>query len=272
MRLSVAIMCKNNEQTIGRTLGSVEDLADEIVAVDSGSTDGTIAMLEQAGARVVSTEWLGYRGTRQKSIDEALGDWVLVLDSDESVLPELAASIAETLDNPRERTGFEVNRKVFYRDCPLNFAWQPEWRLRLFRRGRYHVEGLDPHDYIAPIDPAEPIGRLSGDLRHDSIGQWSEFLSKQGRHARMMAESMHNAGRAGSRLRLVTSPPGTFIKQLVLKQAWRDGTPGWLAASSMAIGTMMKHAALLEIGMERSPESPSSTSPSTQPPTMPRQR
>ena len=265
MQLSVAIMCKDNEATIGRTLDSVAGLADEIVAMDSGSTDGTLGLLERAGARVVSTPWLGYVATRQKSIEACRGEWVLVLDSDESVLPALADSITEAMTNPGDRSGFEVNRKIFYRDRALNFAWQPEWRLRLVRRGLYRVAGLNPHDYIEPIRKTERIGRLSGDLRHDAICDWSSFLARQIRHARTSAAAVHADGRRGSRLRLLTSPSGAFLKQLVLKQAWRDGTPGWIAAGSVAIGGLAKQSILLELGMEEASEVQMSN-PTTTPP------
>src|SRR4029077_4245626 len=89
--LSVAIVCKDNAATIGRTLDSVRGLAGEIVAVDSGSTDGTIGMLDAAGARVIRSEWLGHVKTKQKAMEACTRDWVLCLDSDESLEPELAA-------------------------------------------------------------------------------------------------------------------------------------------------------------------------------------
>lgn len=250
VKLSVAIVCKNNADTIGRTLDSVRGLNDsmEIVAVDSGSTDDTIPMLEAAGARVIESDWLGFVRTKNKALDACAGDWVLALDSDESVLPELAGAIRSVLAEPGERTGFMVNRKVFYRGTPLNFAWQPEWRLRLVRRDRFHWIGLDPHDHLAPIEGTETIARLTGDLRHDSIeGGFGLFLEKQARHARTMAASMHAEGRRGSVWKLITSPIGAFCKQAITKQAWRDGRAGWLAAASTAAGTLMKHAALIEL-------------------------
>lgn len=250
MRLSVAIVCKNNADTIGRTLDSVRHLDDdmEIVAVDSGSTDDTIPMLREAGARVIESDWLGFVKTKNKALDACTGEWVLALDSDESVVPELAEAIKQAIAEPGDRAGFLINRKVFYRGEPLNFAWQPEWRLRLVRRERFHWIGLDPHDHLAPIDGTEQIARLAGDLRHDSIeGGFGLFLEKQARHARTMAQSMHAEGRRGSVWKLVTSPVGAFVKQAIVKQAWRDGRAGWMAAASTAAGTLMKHAALLEL-------------------------
>jgi hypothetical protein len=244
--LSVAIVCKDNESTIGRTLESVAGLAAEIVAVDSGSSDGTIPLLERAGARVIRTEWRGYVATKQMALDACGQEWILALDTDESVQPELAASIRAALDGAASADGYLVNRKVFYRDRPLNFVWQPEHRLRLVRRGRARWTGLDPHDRLElTAGGASPL--LRGDLRHDSISTFTQFLAKQAGHARTMAASMHREGRRGSLVRLVCSPPGAFLKQVLIKQAWRDGWPGWLAAASTAAATMMKHAALVEL-------------------------
>jgi glycosyltransferase involved in cell wall biosynthesis len=266
--LSVAIICRDNESTIGRTLESIAGLADEIVAADSGSTDGTIALLERHNARVIRTEWKGYVATKQIALDACTQPWILCLDSDESVEPELRRSIEQVMarDDPGV-AGCMVNRKVYYRGRPLRFAWQPEHRLRLVRRGRARWVGLDPHDALEIVPAPDPAGApviaradaqrapiLAGDLRHDAIGTWPEFMAKQARHAAVMAQSMRRHGARCSVLRLVFSPPGAFLKQIVLKQAWRDGWPGWVAAAATAAAAIMKHAALLELGMSDSSE------------------
>jgi hypothetical protein len=253
--LSVAMVCRNNEGTIGRALDSVAGMATEVVAVDSGSTDGTIGTLERHGARVIRAQWQGYVATKQLALDACTRPWVLCLDSDESVEPDLRRSIERALarDEPGI-DGFAVNRKVYYRGRPLNYAWQPEYRLRLVRRGRARWAGLDPHDTLelvpgAPGPKGGPgaVRRLEGTLRHDSVGTWAAFLAKQADHARVMAESLHRQGRRGSLVRLAVSPVAAFLKQVVLKQAWRDGWPGWAAAAATAAGALIKHVVLLEL-------------------------
>lgn len=253
MPLSVAIICKNSEATIGRTLESVAPLATEIVAVDSGSTDGTIPLLERHSARVIRSPWLGYVKTKQRALESCTGDWVLCLDSDESLLPELVPSIRDAIARSDSAiTGHRVNRKVFYRDRPLNYAWQPEWRLRLVRREAAFWTGLDPHDRLEVRSGA--VTNLRGDLRHDSISTYSEFLAKQARHAETMARSMQAEGQRGSVLKLLSSPPAAMLKQLILKQAWRDGWPGILAAASTGAASLMKHAILIELTREEGGE------------------
>lgn len=255
--LSIAIVCKDSAATIGRTLESVRGLATEIVAVDSGSTDGTIEMLEAAGARVIRSEWLGHIKTKQKALEACTLPWVLCLDSDESLEPGLAAAIRRAVAEERadgSPAGFEVNRRTYYKDRPLRHVWQPEWRLRLVRRERARWGGHDPHDVLA-LDPgAGAASRLAGGhLRHDSFPTFTEHLRKQWSHATTMARSLHAAGAHGSYWKLATSPTGAFVKQLVLKRGFLDGYPGWLAAASTACAALIKHAALIELdrGQER---------------------
>jgi glycosyltransferase involved in cell wall biosynthesis len=253
--LSVAIVCKDNEQTIARTLESVRALVREfgggsggVVAVDSGSTDGTIALLQSHGVKVIRSPWLGHVKTKQLALESCTGDWILSLDSDESCEPELIASIRAALQrDDRAVCAYELTRKVYYRGVPLNHAWQPEWRLRLVRRGACAWGGHDPHDVLAPVNAAARTERLNGTLRHDSITTFAEFLVKQASHSRTMARSLHAAGVRGSYLRLVVSPVGAFFKQLILKRAFLDGWPGWLAAASTGASALMKHAMLIEL-------------------------
>lgn len=250
--LSVAIVCKDNEQTIARTLESVRELVrefgGEVVAVDSGSTDGTIALLESHGARIIRSPWLGHVKTKQLALESCRGDWVLSLDSDESCEPELVASIRAALQrDERAVCAYELNRKVYYRGVPLNHAWQPEWRLRLVRRGAGAWGGHDPHDVLAPVSVGAKTERLAGTLRHDSITTFADFLVKQAAHSRTMARSLHAAGVRGSCVRLLVSPVGAFFKQLILKRAFMDGWPGWLAAASTGASALMKHAMLIEL-------------------------
>jgi glycosyltransferase involved in cell wall biosynthesis len=254
--LSVAIVCRNNEATIGRTLSSVDGLADEIVAVDSGSTDGTIGLLQRAGAKVFQTEWRGYVATKQAALEACTQELVLSLDSDESLDSTLVSAMRALLAVQKEHgetgarlvDGWMMNRKVYYRGRALNHAWQPERRLRLVRRGRAKWTGHDPHDRLELQSGAVVEGEcLEGFIRHDSIGTFADFFRKQMDHSRLMASSLHASGERGKVSRLVVSPAGAFLKQIAIKQAWRDGWPGWLAAASSAAGALAKHAMLIEM-------------------------
>lgn len=250
--LSIATICKNNRETMSRVLASVAGLASEVVAVDSGSTDGTLELLHETGAQVIETAWRGHIETKQMALEACRQPWVLHLDSDEPVEPDLAESIRVFIERDDEAIGGGcVNRKVWYRGRFLNHVWQPEWRLRLVRKraidaGQARWGGMDPHDQLLLDAHAGRVVNLAGTLRHESFTTFSEHLGKQLALSRIAAESMYDAGQRGSRWRLMTSPPGAFFKQLIAKQGWRDGSAGWLAAGSSAAGTLMKHMVLIE--------------------------
>lgn len=265
MSLSVVIICKNNESTIGRTLESVAGLATEIVALDSGSTDGTLAILEHEGTRVERVAWKGHIGTKQLALQAARCDWILSLDSDESLEPDLADSIRDFLARDDGAVAAaRINRKVWYAGRLLEYTWQPEWRLRLVRQsdvaaGLARWGGLNPHDKLEvvyrdshrPSDPARAerpprIVNLPGTLRHDSFATMFDHLAGNLNHARVSSESLAAAGVQGSYFKLLTSPVGAFAKQMILKNAWRDGWRGWVAAASTASNTLAKHMLLIE--------------------------
>ena len=251
--LSVVIVCKDSVATLGRTLDSVDRLGGEILAVDSGSTDGTLDLLRSRGARVIETPWMGYVKTKQFALEHSTQPWVLSLDSDESLTPALRDAV-ERLDLASDTgpTGYRVNRKVFYRGRYFEHAWQPEWRLRLVRADRYHWQGLDPHDELKPVDPAEPIADLRGDLRHDSFSSFPELMRKHVGHAHLMAQSLHEAGHRAGPSKLVISPVTTFVRQAIFRRGYKDGTRGWAAAGAMAAYTLMKYVCLLELKDEAS--------------------
>ena len=248
--LSVTIVCCDNEAVIGRCVESVVGLAGEIVAVDSGSTDRTVEILESRGARVVHQPWLGFVKQKQFALEQVSGAWVLHLDSDESLEPELREAVRRVVErDPNARGavgGAEVNRKVWWAGGFLHHAWQPEWRLRLVKRDSARWAGYDPHDKLELTDASLGIEKLAGDMRHDSIESFMGFLAKQAKHSAVGAKSYDAMGRRGRALKLVTSPVGAWLKQVVLKGAWRDGWRGWCAAGATAAAAFMKHAALLE--------------------------
>lgn len=246
--LSIVIVCKDNAGTIGRTLESVRGLGAEIVAVDSGSTDGTLDLLSAHGARVIERPWMGYVKTKQFALEQCRKPWALSLDSDESLEPALRRSI-EALDLSRAGgpTGYRVNRKVFYRGRFFEYTWQPEWRLRLVRRDLFHWQGYDPHDELRPIGAGQHIEDLPGDLRHESFTSFEDLMRKHVGHARLMAQSLHEAGHRAGPARLVVSPVAAFFRQAILRRGYKDGARGWAAAGAVAAYTLMKYVCLFDL-------------------------
>lgn len=246
--LSVSIVCKNNRDTIEQVIQSISGLAAEIIAVDSGSTDGTIEILESSGVKVIRSEWLGYVKTKQKALDACSKSWVLSLDSDESLEPVLAQSIRTFIEkNESGVDGARLNRQIWYRGKPLAHAWQPEWRLRLVRREMAEWRGLDPHDKLELTQTSGRIINLKGQLRHDSFSSFAEHLESQARCARIMAQSLHEHGQGTSYLRPWLSALTAFLKQILIRGAWLDGRAGWLAVNRAATSAFIKHVVLLEL-------------------------
>lgn len=250
--LSAAIVCRNNADTIGAVLDSLRGLASQLVVVDSGSNDATMELVLacRAWAEVVllQTAWRGHIATKQLALRACTRRHALCLDSDEPLTPQLASAVRDAC--ARDLPAARVNRVVEYRGHLLEHCWQPEWRLRLVRTdlvadGRAAWGGLDPHDKLS-VGPSVPVEDLTGTLIHRSFASFEEHLGNQIRLQAVSARSLRRAGKRGSRLRLVTSPPGAFLKQLVLKSSWRDGRAGWLAAGTAAAGALMKHMILLE--------------------------
>lgn len=250
--LSVAIVCRNNADTIGRVLDSCRGLASQLVVVDSGSTDGTLELVEacRAWAEVVllETHWRGHIATKQLALRACTRRHALALDSDEPMTPDLVASVRDACacDIPAAR----VNRVVEYRGRLLKHCWQPEPRLRLVRTdlvasGHAAWGGLDPHDKLDVR--GHPVEDLPGTLIHESFPTFERHLSNQLKLQAVAARSLHAAGKRGSPWKLITSPPGAFLKQVVMKGAWRDGRAGWLAGGTAAAGALMKHMILLEL-------------------------
>lgn len=247
----MAIVCRDNERTIGRVLDSVRGLASQLVVVDSGSTDGTMGLVLacRAWAEVVllETAWRGHVATKQLALRACTRGHALCLDSDEPLTPGLGDAVRDAC--ARGVAAARVNRVVEYRGRLLTHCWQPEWRLRLVRAdlirdARAAWGGLDPHDKLGVS--GVPVEDLAGTLIHESFATFEEHLGNQLRLQAVSARSLRASGRRGGVARMVTSPVGAFVKQVVLKGGWRDGRAGWLAGGTAAAGALMKHMILLE--------------------------
>jgi hypothetical protein len=210
--------------------------------------DLVVGCREWAEVVLLETAWRGHIATKQLALRACTHRHALALDSDEPLTPELAASVRDAC--ARDVQAARVNRVVEYRGRLLTHCWQPEWRLRLVRTdlvadARSKWGGLDPHDKLS-VAAGVPVENLRGTLVHCSFASFEEHLGNQLRLQAISAGSLRAAGRRGDPLRLLASPLWAFLKQLVLKSSWRDGRAGWLAAGTVAAGTLMKHMILLE--------------------------
>jgi glycosyltransferase involved in cell wall biosynthesis len=252
--ISVCMISGAEAQRIRRALDSVAGLAREIVVVlNQEVDDGTDRLAAEYGARVLREPWKGHVAQKNSALGKATQPWVLCLDADEALTPELAESIrALFAAGEPVQAGYWLNRRTFYLGQWIWHAWYPEWRLRLARRSQAAWAGLDPHDKLEVADG--PTARLTGDLLHYSFSDLDDHLRRVIRYARIMARSYAATGRRFHWHQLLLSPGVAFLRHLLLKQGWRDGWRGWLISGVCAVGVFAKYAYLLEI--ERGPQPP----------------
>ncbi len=238
--LSIAILTRDEERNLPRCLASVADLADQLVVVDSGSTDRTIEIARAVGAEVASREFPGHVAQYQFALDQARGDWILALDADEWLSPALRVAVESMLAGARpEVSGWEVERRAFVFGAWVRHGGWSEWKLRLVRRGAARWGGVDPHPHLIC---AGGVARLAGPLCHRPYADLGHHLAKQDRYAAVHARGVAAAGRSPSLLGLLCEPPAVFVQRLLLQSGWRDGVRGVVLAGLAATYFFLRHA------------------------------
>lgn len=249
MKISVTIITLNEEPNIGEACRSVA-WADEIVVVDSKSSDRTPEIAAHCGARVISRDWPGFAAQKQFAADQASHDWIFCLDADERVSEELKASIA-TLKNHSDNQladGYLIPRRSFYQGRWIRGGgWYPDRQLRLYRKAKGSWQGEHIHESVK-MNSGARIERLSGDILHYSVrdaGHHHQMIGE--RYAPLAARQMFEAGRRTSVLKIATAAPAAFFRSLILKGGFRDGLAGLSIASFAAHHAFLKHLMLWEI-------------------------
>lgn len=237
----------NEADRIGDCLASL-DFCDEILVVDSHSTDETREIAAAAGARVVERDWPGHVAQKEFAIRAAEYDWVLCVDADERVGPELRAEIV-ALREARfpGHAGWRFPRLSSYLGKPVRYGtWYPDRQLRLFDRRRGRWSGHDPHDRVE-LDEGAPVGELRGELRHHPYRSISEHLRYIDRYTTTMAEGMYERGRRATTLDLIARPAWRFVRFYFLGRGFLHGWRGLLLASLASHYVRMKYAKLREL-------------------------
>jgi glycosyltransferase involved in cell wall biosynthesis len=218
--------------------------ADEAVVVDSGSADDTKRIAAQLGARVVEKEWLGFGRQKQFAVEQAANDWVLCLDADERVSPELAASIVRALDAPAAPVYRMARRNRFLGRWLAHGEGYPDWSPRLFDRRNARWSDDAVHEKVLyAVTP----GTLEGDLLHDSAEDLRRYLEKQNRYTTLAAQDLFERGRNAGVLELAISPLVRFVKFYLLRLGFLDGLPGLVHISIGCMNSFTKYAKLIEL-------------------------
>ena len=256
MGLSVAIVAMNEEAIIGQTLESVR-WADEIVLVDSGSTDRTCDIAREYGAKVLLKAWPGFSLQKSYAFENCMQDWILSLDADEVVTPGLAEEIRGVIGNPESLNGYWIPRKNLFLGKWMRFGgFYPDPKLRLFRRGRGFMTGAEPHPRIE-LKPEfdQRTGRLKNPMVHDAYPTLSSYMAHMNRYSSAGARAAAANGYRGfSVVDIVLRPMATFIYNYFFRLGFLDGREGLLLHLYHAVYVSNKYAKVWELTRASSSE------------------
>ena len=265
--LSVAIITSNEERNLPRTLASLAGVADEVVVVDSGSTDATVEIARAAGAQVYGEEWKGYAAQKNSAIAKCSGDWILSLDADEALSPELAALLRRDRSGPggERQWGLALERPPHDHPQPVNGYWiprrnyflgrwmrrggfYPDRKLRLFRRGMGRFEERPVHETMRVEGATQP---LEAPLLHDAYPTLTGYLAQMNRYSSLGAEMAAAERRRGySLVDIVLRPAFTFVYNYLFRLGFLDGREGLLLHLYHATYVSWKYAKAWERGRQ----------------------
>jgi glycosyltransferase involved in cell wall biosynthesis len=249
MLLSVVVITLDAGAQLEACLASAS-FADEIVVVDSGSIDETLAIARRYGARVVEKEWLGFGRQKQFAVDSASNDWVLCLDADETISDTLRGSILAELAAPRA-LAYEMPRcNRFLGRWLRHGEGYPDWSLRLFHRHHARWSEDSVHEKVVTH---EATARLKGDLLHDSAESMDKYLEKQNRYTTLQAAQMHASGKTVGLAYFLVPALLRFFKFYFFRLGFLDGTPGFIHICLGCMNSMYKYAKLMALACEGKP-------------------
>ena len=239
--VSVVIVTKDEERNIRDALESVRDFED-IVVLDAFSTDGTPAICREYTSRVYQQEWRGYARQKQAAVDRAEKQWVLILDADERVTPELKKEISERIQEAAF-SGYYLPRKSFFLGRWMRHSgWWPDYILRLFRKETAYIEPREVHEKVV-VNGA--VGYLKEPLEHYTYRTISDYIRKMENYSTLSAQEQGDKKDAPL-ISMALNPFAVFIKMFFLRQGFRDGMHGFILAGLYSFYTFLKYAKIWE--------------------------
>jgi (heptosyl)LPS beta-1,4-glucosyltransferase len=245
MKISATIITLNEEENIAEALETLA-WADEIIVVDSESTDCTVEIARRFTDKVITQKWLGYAAQKNFATEQATNDWVFNLDADERITPDLQRQI-ETLkqsDNI-DAAAFEMPRKVFYLGKWIKYSgWYPDYKIRLYNRTKGRWQGDYVHESVK-VDGE--VKRLDGDILHYTVRNASEHHLRLDRYTTLAAQEAFEKGKRASFAKMAFAPFATFIKSYLFKRGFLDGYQGLAIACFAAHYVFLKYIKLWEL-------------------------
>jgi glycosyltransferase involved in cell wall biosynthesis len=243
MKITATIVALNEERNIGRAIESLR-CADEVVVVDSGSTDRTREIAIRLGARVIEEPWRGYAGQKNFAAASAENDWILSIDADESITEELSAEIVSLKKDGVRFDGYSFPRLARYLGRWIRHGgWYPDRKVRLYDRRKAEWVGDYVHESVRVNGTT---GHLAGNLLHYTCASLSEHLRTLDRYTSLAARELAAQKKAVTTVRLIVNPAWTFFRTYVLQRAFLDGRQGLAIAWMAALYTFLKYAKACE--------------------------
>jgi glycosyltransferase involved in cell wall biosynthesis len=243
-KVSVTVITRNEAANIAAALESVR-WADEIIVVDSESTDDTVAIARGFTERVIVRPWPGYAAQKNFAAAEASHDWILSLDADERVSPELAAEIQQLLATEPAVAGFRIPRVTFHFGRWIRSTdWYPDYQLRLYDRRRAEFAGRLVHEAVRARGA---VGQLRGELRHFAYRDIAHHLQTIDRYTTLAAQQLYEEGRRASWIDILITPRLTFVRNYILRGGFRDGMAGLVISAMNSYYVGLKFAKLWEL-------------------------
>jgi len=241
MKLSVGIITFNEETKLAATILAVKEIADEIIIVDSHSSDKTIEIAEENGAKVYVEEWKGFGAQKNSVLDKCNGEWVLLLDADEVVSYTLRDDIIETI-NKAKYDVYEIKRSAVCFNKKIRFGgFGNDCVIRLWKNGKVHLGNEEVHEkYITEAE----LGKINSPLWHHTYSTLEEYFTKFNKYTTLVANERFKKGKKPSVMKLYFNPIFRFIKFYFIKLGFLDGVEGFMLAALASFYTYIKYSKL----------------------------
>lgn len=250
--LSVVIITYNEERNIERCIRSVMGIADEIVVVDSFSTDRTREIAAECGARVIKHEFEGYIQQKNYALEQATNQWILSLDADEALSEKLRNSIKEIKSNP-SADGYTMNRLTYYCGRWIRHSgWYPDRKLRMVLKNKAHWSGINPHDKLELVG-SKNIRHIPGDILHYSYYSLEDHLQQIDRFTQIRANELFARQFKPNVWHLYFKPLHKFFKHYFFQLGFMDAYEGYQIARLSAFGIFIRYAKLRELWQKKKP-------------------